>query len=260
MRSILRYFFLLCMVSCSPSVDYDTYLSDEESTSVMSILSLKESYVSGLQLLSDDVVVSGIITANNIAGEFEYSIIIEDDSGAIEVALDQSSGVGRYLLGSRLTLYCGGLYMVSDGGSMMLGCEPSLGDDYLVSEIDEDDMLERSTITTQESLKEPRVVTIGGLEPTLSLCYVAIEGVTILPADTGGTVCARDEDTGRFVSTTHEAVDGDGNTIRVYVPSTVIYAGMSITSSQTTLYGIVDLYNGYYSMRLVCGYISLMNM
>lgn len=260
MRRIYCYLsLLLLVVACSPSVDYDPEL-DGDSNVVRSILALKELYVSGVQLLTDDIVITGSITANNLLGEFPYSIVIEDDSAAIEISVDQSEGVGRYLLGGELTMVCSGLYMASEAGSMILGTEPSASDDYIVGEISESEMLSRATISTDEvALREPQVVKISELTETMASCYVAIEDVTIVPYDTGGTVCVRDPDTGRFVSTTHTAVDADGDTINIYVPSTVTYANMSITSSVTTLYGIVDLYGGYYSLRLISGFTSLMN-
>lgn len=249
---------LLSIVGCSPDVEYDAG-DDGLLDGVTSIMALKESYVGDLQLITSDIVVSGVITANNILGEFEDSIVIEDDSGAIEIALDQSEGVGRYLLGSRLTLVCSGLYIGSSGGTLILGSAPGV-DDYIVGAIDEDSMLLRATVEAEDAVKSPRVVKITELVPAYASCYVAIEDVVIDASTTGGTVCDRDPDTGRFVSATHWATDSDGNAIKIYVPSTVSYADISITTSETTLYGIVDLYNGYYSLRLICGYLSLMNL
>src|SRR5437762_3537627 len=73
-------------------------------------------------LITQDVIVSGIVVADDASGNFYKEMIVQDDSRGISVQIDQSNFHTSYPIGRRVFIKCKGLYIASDAdGNYQLG-------------------------------------------------------------------------------------------------------------------------------------------
>lgn len=81
--------------------------------------------------------------------------------------------------------------------------------------------------------------------------YVRLDGVCF---PDGGPWCAVDPETGRHTTTEHRIVDTEGHTFTVCAASTCTYADEPVPSGTGSLCGIVDFFNGKFTLRVTdCG-------
>lgn len=89
------------------------------------ILQLKNYYLDtlsrALTLIDKDIVISGIVVANDQSGNLYKKMVIQDASGAIELALDKNSLYNEYKVGQRLFIKTKGMYIGDYNNLIQLG-------------------------------------------------------------------------------------------------------------------------------------------
>ena len=76
-------------------------------------------------LITQEIVISGIVTANDRSGNFYKQIVIQDDSGAIMLSIDANNLYTDYPIGRKVYVKCKGLWLGYDGGLPILASEPN---------------------------------------------------------------------------------------------------------------------------------------
>jgi len=71
--------------------------------------------------ITDDVIISGIVTADDESGNFFREVIIQDESGAISLALDANDVYNIYPVGRRLFVKLQGLWIGDNRGAQQIG-------------------------------------------------------------------------------------------------------------------------------------------
>lgn len=216
-----------------------------------SIAGLKDLYIDGSHSIGVVVVIEGVITANNVFGEFEDILVIEDSSGAIQISGDFGDMLESCRIGYTLTLDCTDLWLGSSGGTLILGIEPT-GDD-VVDAIEESDFVRRATITESSVQPTPTTLSIPQFSQRYISCFICLEGVSFVEVEGVDTFCLYDSDSGRYLSTTHTLVDGEGNSVKLFVPSTAYYSKDPLPSGEGKIYAILEYFSGSYSLRIVYG-------
>ncbi len=109
----------------------------------MTIADLKDLYQLGFNsspyTVSDETIISGVITANDQSGNFYKQIIIQDETGAIGINIDKTGLHNEYPVGRKIYLKCKGL-TISDYGSFKQigygqdadGIPSNVKDDYVI--------------------------------------------------------------------------------------------------------------------------------
>lgn len=72
-------------------------------------------------IITSDIIISGIVTANDKSGNLYKQIFIQDTTGAMQVMLEASSVYGSYPVGRRIWVRCKGLCLSDYHGTMQLG-------------------------------------------------------------------------------------------------------------------------------------------
>lgn len=75
--------------------------------------------------ITDDLVIKGVVTANDKSGNFYKQIVIDDSTAAIMVLLDQNSLYNDFPVGRKVYIRCKGLTLGYDGGLPELGFDPT---------------------------------------------------------------------------------------------------------------------------------------
>lgn len=94
-----------------PTVDFEANTTIQE---------LKESY-SGLKEITDDIIIKGIVTANDESGNLYKKMVIADETAAIELSIDQTNLATEYKLGQMVYVKCKGLYIGDYNNLIQLG-------------------------------------------------------------------------------------------------------------------------------------------
>jgi hypothetical protein len=75
----------------------------------------------GLVKITGNIVIQGIVVANDESGNLYKQIFIQDSTGGIQVSIDQPSLYAVYRLGQRIFIKCKGLYLGQYGTATQLG-------------------------------------------------------------------------------------------------------------------------------------------
>ena len=72
-------------------------------------------------LINEDVIISGIVTANDQSGSFYKQLFIQDSTGAMQILVDANSLYASYPVGRRIYVKCKGLTLTDSYSNMVLG-------------------------------------------------------------------------------------------------------------------------------------------
>lgn len=236
-----------------PSEDKDEYEpeinpDDFAPETTTSITSLKSNYIGATTKLVKTMTICGQVVANDIRDEFTHTMILEDETGAVEVSVDIDNIAYEFPLGCKVRLVCDDLWLGSRGGTIVIGEEPT--GENIVDRIGEKSASMRIFYVERGEIPYPKIVDIESLSTSLISCFVGIKDLRFLTEE-GSTFCERDPETGRSKSTNHILEDKKGNLIKLFIPATTNYADETIPSGYGNIYAILDLYGGSYSLRLI---------
>ncbi len=85
------------------------------------IAELKAMYSSGLDLITDTIIIKGTVISSDEAGNIYKSLYIQDNTGGLLIALDRTNLYTTFRPGQRVFIKCKGLYLGNYGGVIQLG-------------------------------------------------------------------------------------------------------------------------------------------
>lgn len=200
-------------------------------------------------IIVSDIYIEGYVVANDLYGEYYKSIVLCDESGGIEISIDSRDLAVLFPLSARVVVHCSSLALGDYGGQLTLGAQPTA--EYSVDRIAELDIARYFTIDkTNPCVIKPQKVAIAELTPALVGDYVMLEGVTF-GSQAGMMWCDKDLETGDFITTKRLLTDGSGEQIMLtFIPSCT-YAAETIPSGEGVVCGIVEYFDGEYSLRVI---------
>ncbi len=230
-------------------------LSDIQTYSIAYLKSIYNNYP---YHITQDIAIEGVVTANNAYGEFPYSLIVEDRSGAIQIDYDTDDvncvSLGM-IVGSTVKVICSGLWIGSVGGMLSVGDAPQ--DNYPTTKISAQKFNINVRLCDAESIIPiPETITIGELTTDHILKYVYVQNLRVVWGDDSHTTfCSRNAQSGHTEYTEHTLVDPKGDTITLSVSSSVRYADDTLPTDLFSVWAIVEYFNGEYRLRIVnCAY------
>ncbi len=75
----------------------------------------------GLEHINTDIIIKGVVVANDKSGIIYKAIYIEDDSAGIEIPLDLTNLYSTYAIGQRVYVKCNGLALGESKGNLEIG-------------------------------------------------------------------------------------------------------------------------------------------
>lgn len=214
-------------------------------TGMHSIAYLKSLCGAAAVPVRQDITVRGRITGNDRYGEFYKTLVLEDASGGISIAADHDALADEYPFALEVTVHCNGLTLYDYGGKILLGTTP--GDDG-IGRIAQQDLARYLRAELPDgTLPRPAPVAIPQITLHHTDMYVRLDNVRFADA---GTWCDTDPDTHRSITTEHRIVDTAGNGFTVRTAGTCTYAKLPVPSGTGTLCGIIDYFNGKFTLRI----------
>ncbi len=114
---------LLLLTSCLDN-DFDEALAPDLPgvNSNTTIAELKSRHTIGAddQLIEEDIIIGGVVVANDRSGNFFKNIVIQDGTGGITVRLNSVGLYNTYPVGRQVSVRCQGLYLGDYNGLMQL--------------------------------------------------------------------------------------------------------------------------------------------
>lgn len=231
------------MVCCDRSSSPDF---DQPPLATQSIRLLKARSVEQATRLTEEIRIEGIVTADDLFGEWERQLVIEDPSGGICIALDDRQLYRRFPRGTTLSISCNGLILHRIGGMVILGGER---DAYGNIALDEEHISRHIHRTSAVQIEpQPTPCTITALNSAMADRYLRIDDLHFTEQ---ASWCATDPLTHRFVPTIHIAADRAGNQLMVYAHPTLTYADEPLPEGNGSLWGIAELTNEGMRLRVV---------
>lgn len=237
----------LCVVGVLSSCNTSTTLSYDDDHSTISIAYLR-SLAHGISTpITENVSIEGYITANDIYGELYKRIVVEDNTGGIEINIDIRNLYRQFPLYTKIRVQCHGLSLGRYGSMIELGTSPD--GEYATNRIPESHIDRYFTLIPNESVPfAPIVTTITALSPDLIGRTVRINNLRIV-ADSS-LWCDYDPLLEEYITTTRCAVDDSGAMINIVTDGWCHYANETMPQSLFSLCGIVEYHNDCYTIRI----------
>ncbi len=195
--------------------------------------------------ITDDVIISGIVVANDKSGNFYKQLFIQDTTGAIQLLVDAYSLYATYPVGRKVYVKCKGLTLSDANNNMVMGVKaivaglPSMEgipggvlDQYLIG-------------ATLNNPVTPITVTLADLGTSLNNRYinalVKLEGYEFIPADTSKPY----SDTSAYKSTQNRLISlGCGSSISTVVRTSAYanFAGVPLPKGNGSITAIYTIF------------------
>lgn len=245
---ILLYLILIPLLAISCVRDFDAPPIPEPkydgAAANTTIARVKELYASTTSdapsVIESDYIINAIVTGNDISGNIYKQLYVKDNSGAINIGIDQNSMYANLRVGQELFIHLQGLSVVSYGGELQIGYSGTNAN-RIPWEIFESKAFLSGWPNTDNA--QPEVVKIGDLTPSMVNKLVRLDNVYFV---NGGKNAFTTNN-----ATTNEALkDGDGNTIDVRTSSYATFANDLLPTGSGTLVGLLGRYNGSWQFTL----------
>ncbi len=255
MKKIQQMFLAVILVAaittftaCNKSFDAPPAPSDPNITANVTIQNLKTYHTvpSSLDLISQDVIISGIVVANDKSGNFYKQLFIQDSTGSIQLQIDATGLYASYPVGRKVYVKCKGLTLSDYYGTMQLGIKSVVGG---VASLQGIPGASISNYLIGASLNNPVVpmtVTLSQLGSGLSDRYInsLIQLEDYEFTDTANTY----SDTSAYRSTQNRnIVKGCGNTTPVIVRSSAYanFTGVRLPKGNGSIAAIYTVYKSF---------------
>ncbi|MEP7236235.1 MAG: DUF5689 domain-containing protein [Ferruginibacter sp.] len=114
--------------ACKKNFDNPPGAADPAIVANTSVKDLKAMHTSSgaYNIITTDIVISGVVVADDKSGNFYKQLYIEDSTGGLQVLLDANSLYGSYPVGRRIFIKCNGLCISDYNGTMELGVKATV--------------------------------------------------------------------------------------------------------------------------------------
>lgn len=130
--SIKTILFFACATiflnACKKEFDAPPEPKDPDLTATHTISQLKAMHTinGALDVINNDMIISGVVIANDKSGNLYKQIYIQDASGAIQLMLDASGLYNSYPIGRRVFIKCKGLCLSDYNNMIQLGIKATV--------------------------------------------------------------------------------------------------------------------------------------
>jgi hypothetical protein len=114
--------------ACKKNFDNPPGAADPAIVANTSIAALKATHTSSgaYNLITTDVIISGVVVADDKSGNFYKQLYIEDATGGLQILLDANSLYGSFPVGRKIFIKCNGLCISDYNGTMELGVKATV--------------------------------------------------------------------------------------------------------------------------------------
>ena len=249
MNTIKNLFYLaiitLSISSCLRDYDAPPIAKPEYNGSAnMTIAQLRQRYA-GTQadspvLIDVDFVIKAYVTGNDETGNIYKQVYIQDQTGAINIGVDQNSIYSALKVGQEIFMNLHGLSMVNYGGELQIGFTGTNANRIPWEIFNEKIFL--NGWPDKENVA-PATFKIADLKPEMVNMLIRLEKVYFVNGGTNNFTSNN--------STTNETLkDGSGNSLDVRTSSYSTFAAEKLPSGAGTILGVLGRFNGSWQLTV----------
>ncbi len=232
--------------SCKKNFDNPPAYIDPNLVANTSIKALKAMHVSGgFEAITTDIIISGVVVADDKSGNFYKELYIQDATGAMDIKLDGTNLYTAYPVGRKIYIKCKGLYLSDYGGMIQLGViDHSVPGNSTLAGIPSSLFNTYLFKGTSNNPVVPRVVTQSQLttniQDTLLGTLIQLNGYQFSSGDLNGTYA----DTSAAKNSINLNVkDCSGNTIILRSSGYSNFAGLHPAAGKGNIMAIYTIFN-----------------
>ncbi len=205
-------------------------------TANITIKDLKARYaeITTPTLIETEFIVKAYVSGNDASGNIYKQLYIQDETGAINLGIDQNSIAATHRVGQEIFLNLHQLYMVKYGGELQIGYDATNAN-RIPWEIYKTHVNFNGHPSAEKVI--PQLAEIGKFTDDMVNTLVQLNDVYFV---NGGKTTFAEEDG----STDRIVKNADGSTISVRTSSFSVFAKDTLPEGSGTLVGILGRYNG----------------
>lgn len=203
------------------------------------IAELKAMYSGGLDSIDTNIIITGIVVANDESGNFYKQLEIQDNTGGIEVRVDRYDLYTQYKVGQRVYIKCQGLFLGNYGGLVQIGYKYQGNIGRIPDAIVDQHIFRDSLPGTPPP---PINTTISGLNSNYLSMLIQIDSVHF--AEVGSKFAESDAITNRTI------LDRQGHTLILRTSNYANFASELLPAGEGSVRGILSIYNGTYQLYI----------
>ncbi|MFI3330821.1 MAG: DUF5689 domain-containing protein [Rikenellaceae bacterium] len=216
---------LLCLFLLSCEGENNNPFSQSVEQKYVSIAYLRSLYSSSVRLIDEDVFFEGYVVSSDASNNFYHTLVVEDDTGGIEILIDMDDYYLNYSLFSYLKVSAKGLYISSISDNIRLGASSLY---YYVEDIPQEYLSSFITLSSDFESYTYTFLSLSQLTDRYLSCLVTIDNLFL------------DEDGYLY--------DSENNRIKLYVSD---YANFSFADStgECVVMGVISKSEGEYCIQ-----------
>lgn len=242
---VLAAFATLTITSCKKDkFDEPPHNTTDPNIANATIADLRALFTSGNPItINDDIIVGGVVTADDKSGNFYKTIVIQDETGAIPVLINKSGLNADYPIGRKIYVKCQGLVLGQYGKNVQLGgfidytgAQPSVGN--IASAITDKIVIKGPTVT---ALEPKHIARLSDLNFTTDQSLlIQLDPVEFLD----GNVPYADIVNGNSLSRTIKDCFGDLIDVRTSNFASFASSLTPATGAKVSIIGVYSVFNG----------------
>ena len=254
MKKIQQMFLAVLLVAaittftaCEKSFDAPPVPSDPNIAANTTIQNLKtyHPFAQAYDLINQDVIISGIVVANDKAGNIYKQLFIQDSTAAIQLLVDATSLYASYPVGRRVYVKCKGLTLSDYYGTMQLGIKAIIDGAPSLQGIPGATLGNYLIGGSLDNPVVPITVTLAQLGTNLNDRYlnalIKLENYEFVVADTSKTF----SDTSAYKSTANRLISlgcGSSATVTVRTSGYATFNGVHLPKGNGSITAIYTVY------------------
>ena len=247
----LAALFIVIVISCNKKFDAPPAYIPPNINATTTIAALKAAHITGnVDSFTTDMIISGVVIANDSSGNFYKQIVIQDTTGGIAVSIDDYNLYASFPIGRKVYVKLKGLYMSENTGLLYIGGTPDNGGTVsgIASRL-KDQYLVKAEINVPVT---PAVVTISDLRNNPSkymYTLVQLQNFEIKPSDTAKTYAFSSA-----TSTTDANIIvkgcGSNDTMIIRTSGYSYFANVNVPNGNGTLTAVYAYYKSPYNSKI----------
>jgi hypothetical protein len=252
MNKVMRLFSTIAILmlmgtlaSCDKNFDEPPGPQDQPIAPNMTIAAFKAMHTTpgNFTDINQDIIISGIVVANDKSGNFYKQLFIQDTTGAIQLSLDATNLYTSYPVGRRIYVRAKGLTLSDNNGTMILGVKALINGANSLEGIPSGFISRYIIGGSINNPVSPLEVTFADLTTNMQNRYInaliKLKDYEFVVADTGRTY----SDTSAYRNNTNLNIKGcDNSTLIVRTSGYANFAGINVPNGSGDITSIYTVF------------------
>ena len=239
---------IIVAISCNKKFDVPPVYIPPDITANTTIAALKAMHTFGNpDSIKTDMIIAGVVIANDSSGNFYKQIIIQDATGGIAVSIDDYNLYTSFPIGRKVYVKLSGLYMNDDGGLIYIGTSPDAGGNLSgIPSLLKDNYLIKGELNVPVSPTDVTVQDLKTDNDKYAYTLIRLNNFEVKVTDTAKTYANAINKTDASITVKNCA----GDTMALRNSGYSSFAGINVPNGNGALTAVYAYYKSQYNSRI----------